>query len=74
MNLYNHTKGRKATANETAKHILMDAMYTAISLIHERMECEGMSEEQIQEVERHALKHANSIHFRLSNGDNINWK
>ena len=68
----NTKKNRPATANEIAKYMLWDAMQTRIEFIGESHFAEGKSEEYIDEMLRHAEKHANSF-YKHHNLQDINY-
>ena len=82
--LYNETKNRKATNNEIAKSILLDAISCKMDFLSESFYLEdiklfegtdgngwGKATPQFEEIIRHFKKHYKSILDRLSNGDNI---
>ena len=80
--LYNETKNRKATANETAKAILIDAIQSRFEFLHEsfylddvkKYDEDGNPTREYSEVYRHFDKHFDSIIDRLTNGDTIKNK
>ena len=77
--LYNETKKRKATANETAKAILIDAIQSRLEFLDESSMLEdikkwddnGNATKQYEEIFRHFDKHFDAIVDRLTNGDRI---
>tara|TARA_R110000824_G_scaffold368801_1_gene558194 strand:+ start:791 stop:1036 length:246 start_codon:yes stop_codon:yes gene_type:complete len=77
--LYNETKSRKATANETAKAILIDAIESRSAFIYESFYLDdikkhnedGNPTKEYSEICRHFEKHYDSIIDRLTNGDRI---
>ena len=82
--LYNETKKRKATANETAKRILIDAIQVRFEFLDESFimddvkKFDGVDEKgwgkptkEYSEICRHFEKHFDSILDRLTNGDTI---
>ena len=80
--LYNETKKRKATANETAKKILIDAIQTRFEFLGEsfiiddlvKWDDNGNPTKEYSEINRHFEKHFDSIIERLTNGDTIKNK
>ena len=80
--LYNETKNRKATANETAKAILIDAIQSRFEFLGEssyiddlrKWDDNGNPTKQYEEICRHFEKHFDTIIDRLSNGDTIRNK
>ncbi len=80
--LYNETKNRKATANETAKRILIDAIQSRQEFIGEsfflddikKWDDNGNPTKEYNEICRHFDKHFDSIIDRLTNGDRITIK
>mgnify|MGYP003657364286 CR=1 FL=1 len=82
--LYNETKNRKATANEIAKTILIDAIQSRLEFLDESSyiddikKFDGVDEKgwgkptkEYLEICRHFEKHFYSIIDRLTNGDTI---
>ena len=77
--LYNETKNRKATANETAKAILIDAVRSRVEFLDESSYLEdikkwdenGNPTKEYSEIYRHLDKHFDSLIQRLTNEDNI---
>tara|TARA_R110000796_G_scaffold173358_1_gene290304 strand:+ start:293 stop:556 length:264 start_codon:yes stop_codon:yes gene_type:complete len=82
--LYNETKNRKATANETAKAILIDAIQSRMEFLDESFylddvkKFDGVDEKgwgkptkEYEEICRHFEKHFNSIIDKLLNSDTI---
>jgi hypothetical protein len=80
--LYNETKNRKATANETAKAILIDAIQSRFEFLYESFliddmktnDEDGNPTKEYSEICRHFEKHYDSIIDRLTNGDTIRNK
>lgn len=80
--LYNETKNRKATANETAKAILIDAIQSRFEFLDEsfylddikKWDDNGNLTKEYSEIYRHFDKHFDSIIDRLTNGDRITNK
>ena len=85
--LYNKTKNRKATANETAKQILIDAIQARLEFLDESSylsdvkKFDGVDErgwgkptKQYSEICRHFEKHFDAIFDRLTNGDEFTHK
>ena len=80
--LYNETKKRKATANETAKAILIDAIQSRFEFLGEsfiidnvrKHDADGNPTKEYIEIYRHFEKHFDSIIERLTNGDTIKNK
>jgi hypothetical protein len=71
---YNETKQRKATPNELAKKIILDAIYTKISLNYESEFVEGLTDKEMEEVLRHLLKHEQAIIKRIGTTDEFYLK
>jgi hypothetical protein len=80
--LYNETKNRKATANETAKAILINAIQSRFEFLYESFliddiktnDADGNPTKEYSEICRHFEKHYDSIIDRLTNGDTIRNK
>ena len=80
--LYNETKNRKATANETAKTILIDAVRSRVEFLDEssylsdikKWDDNGNPTKEYSEICRHLDKHFDSLIERLTNGDTITTK
>lgn len=83
--LYNETKNRKATPNESAKFILLQRLQSKleflaedfyledIKLYEDEVDERGWSKptKELQEIQRHFEKHYDSLVNRLLNGDVI---
>lgn len=73
VTLFNITRNRKATKNEIAKKLILDQIQNII--VDEKMEAEGMSEKEVEELREHLAKHVSSITKKLNpNYETITYK
>ncbi len=72
MKLQNKTKKRNATANEIAKSIILDKLQICFYYQDNDDYNENYSNEFNMEIQRHMVKHIDSINKKLNpNNDNI---
>ncbi len=71
MKIKNTTKGRKATANEIAKAVILDNLEINGFFPEKSEKLESLSQKEIDEISRHITKHIHAIEKRFNLRDNI---
>jgi len=70
--IYNTEKGRKATANEIAKYLIIDQVEMMIA-IQEKAGCDELTDEEAEEVYRFYEKHMRAIVKKLDPTRKLRW-